>query len=126
MPPVLLVFLGGAIGGGVRIALDGLIESAGAVPWDLLVINVVGSAVLGAVTGWSVVMGKKWWQPLVGPGMLGGFTTFSSIAALVWSAHAGIVQGLIVLAGTMLAAVLAAAAGWRWGVARADAQAAAS
>ncbi|WP_082096169.1 fluoride efflux transporter FluC [Demequina flava] len=124
MPPVLLVFLGGAIGGGVRILLDELIPSVGAVPWDLLTINVVGSAVLGAVAGWSIIMGKKWWQPMVGPGMLGGFTTFSSVAALTWSAQAGIAQGLLVLAGTMVVAVLAAAVGWRWGIRRADSQAA--
>ncbi|WP_062076794.1 fluoride efflux transporter FluC [Demequina globuliformis] len=122
MPAVFLVFLGGMLGGAVRIGLDAAIPSAGAVPLDLVVINVVGSAALGAVTGWSMVEGRAWWLPLVGPGLLGGFTTFSSIAALAWSAEAGLAVGAGVLAGTMAASVFAAAVGWRWAVRRADAR----
>ncbi|WP_062069710.1 fluoride efflux transporter FluC [Demequina sediminicola] len=119
--PIVLVFLGGTIGGAARIAIDVWVGGSGSLPWDLLAINVIGSLVLGAVTGWALVMGRRWWLPLVGPGMLGGFTTFSSIAALSYTAELSALWAGVTLAVTMVAAVLAAALGWRWGVKRADA-----
>ncbi|MDE0572574.1 CrcB family protein [Demequina sp. B12] len=122
---VVLVFLGGTVGGALRILIDYWIPSIGSpsweVPWDVVAINVLGSALLGALNGWALVMGRAWWFPMVGTGVLGGFTTFSAIAALPWAADTGLIQGAVVLGGTMLVSVVAAAAGWRWGVRRADA-----
>ncbi|WP_084100974.1 CrcB family protein [Demequina sp. NBRC 110051] len=121
--PVFLVFVGGMLGGGVRLALDAAVPPLGALPWDLVVINVVGSAALGAIDGYIAVRGARWWWPLVGTGMLGGFTTFSSIAALEWTSDAGPTASLALLIATMTVAVVAAVAGRRWAVARAKAPA---
>ncbi len=112
--PVFLVFVGGMLGGGVRLALDAAVPPIGALPWDLVVINIVGSAALGAIDGYIAARGARWWWPLVGTGMLGGFTTFSSIAALEWTSNAGLAASWAVLIATMAAAVIAAVAGRRW------------
>lgn len=118
--PVLLVFVGGMLGGGLRMALDAVFPSVAALPWDLVAINVLGSAALGAIDGHISTRGARWWRPLVGTGVLGGFTTFSSIAALTWTSDAGPAASVALLVATMPAAVVAAIAGRRWAIARAE------
>ncbi|WP_084077151.1 CrcB family protein [Demequina sp. NBRC 110057] len=117
--PLLLVLVGGMIGGAARIGLDALIPAGThGLPWDLLAINVAGSAALGWLDGRIEVRGTVWWQPLVGTGMLGGFTTFSSIAALTWTADAGAGLALVVLAATLVVTVTTAVATRRLAIAR--------
>ena len=73
------VAVGGAIGACARhlvvIALSG--------QWSaVLVVNVLGSMALGFVTAWAERRDPRWWLvPLVGTGILGGFTTFSTVMA---------------------------------------------
>ena len=118
--PLLLVFVGGMVGGAARLLIDTLVPSgAGGVPWDLLAINVAGSAALGFLDGRIEVRGAVWWQPLVGTGMLGGFTTFSSIAALRWSADAATaLTAVAVLVATLVVTVVAAVMARRLAIAR--------
>jgi len=76
-----------AIGGGIgSIARYGLGEAVtmkqGSLPWTTLSINIVGSLLLGML----VVAVTEIWRPhrlvrpLLGTGVLGGFTTFSTFA----------------------------------------------
>jgi len=75
--------LGGGLGSVGRYALSRWWPAhAGAVPWTTLAINVVGSLLLGML----VVAVTEIWRPhhlvrpLLGTGVLGGFTTFSTFA----------------------------------------------
>ena len=103
-----LVFIGGCAGGACRLAIDHAIETQ---DWayDIVAINVAGSALLGAVTGWWSVRGQRWWTPLVGPGLLGGFTTYSAMAAphpdAPW-------QAAVSLVATLVLCAVAAAGAW--------------
>ncbi|WP_019815615.1 fluoride efflux transporter FluC [Saccharomonospora saliphila] len=77
----LLVALGGASGAVVRYVLDQRVQRArdSAFPWGTLAVNVLGSALLGLVTGWSVSgTGGEAVRALLGVGLCGALTTFSS------------------------------------------------
>ncbi|WP_062213095.1 fluoride efflux transporter FluC [Demequina oxidasica] len=116
LPAPVQVFIGGTLGGALRIGLD-LLFPAGAqgVAWDVVTINVVGSFVLGAVAARSEAMGGHRHFPLIGPGLLGGFTTFSAIASLHWTAGTSLGLAAGVLALNMVLAFGAAAWGWSLG-----------
>lgn len=79
------VALGGGVGSLLRWAVElGLPASPGPMPWATLVVNVLGSAALGA----AVVLldrGTLWpgWRAFLTTGLLGGFTTFSTYAVQV-------------------------------------------
>ena len=84
----LLVAGGGAFGSWLRFAtgrvwslLIGPI-AASAFPWATLTVNVVGSLLMGVLIGWLArySAGGESWRLLLGVGVLGGFTTFSSFA----------------------------------------------
>ncbi|WP_084129320.1 CrcB family protein [Demequina sp. NBRC 110055] len=121
--PVLLVFVGGMLGGAARIGIDAVLPAAAGMPWDLVAINIVGSAALGAIDGHLNVRGSRWWRPFVATGVLGGFTTFSSVAALQWTSGAGAGASIALLAVTVVATVVAAVVSRRWAIARAGAAA---
>lgn len=75
----LVTAIAGGMGAGVRYAADlGLTRWLGArFPWGTLLVNVTGSFALGlvaAATADAVVLS------VVGVGLLGGYTTFSSVA----------------------------------------------
>lgn len=73
-----LVVLGGTAGGLARL---GLLAVSGSEPAGLLVVNVLGSGLLGLLVGLAP---RRWWlRPLLGTGVLGGFTTFSAALALL-------------------------------------------
>ncbi len=56
--------------------------AASAFPWATLTVNVVGSFAMGLLVGWLARFGAhgESWRLLVGVGLLGGFTTFSSFS----------------------------------------------
>ncbi|MHA7153594.1 fluoride efflux transporter CrcB [Arthrobacter sp. TMN-50] len=116
---VLLVLLIGAAGGFgavTRFVLDGVVRArfATAIPWGTVTINVLGSGLLGLLTG--LALGTSVPPELelaAGVGFLGGFTTFSTASVetvrLIQSGRVG--RGLVNGVGTAALALLAAAAG---------------
>jgi CrcB protein len=60
--------------------------AASAFPWATLTVNVVGSFAMGVLVGWLARFGApggisgEGWRLLLGVGVLGGFTTFSSFS----------------------------------------------
>ena len=104
-----VVFAGACVGGAARLGIDVAIDND-AWSWDIVAINLVGSAFLGALMGWFAVHDAPWWIPGIGTGVLGGFTTFSSMAAPHPDAP---LPGVVLLIGTLVGASLAAAIGWR-------------
>jgi fluoride exporter len=109
----LIVFLGGA--GGV-LARYALLRSApttrDAIPWMLVVLNVLGAALLGIVVARVLDLrpGATSLRLLLATGFLGGFTTYSSlVSAAIVSGHDGhLGNGFVTLLGTAVAGVLAA------------------
>ncbi len=96
-------------GGALRIGLGQVFPDADGIPWTLLVINLVGSFTIGIV---GVLWGARahlW--PLLGPGLLGGFTTFSAIAAMAWTTAVGPGMSFTILAASLIVCTLAAKAG---------------
>lgn len=73
------VVLGGILGTGLRLAITQLVEPGSAFPWATLLINVVGSFVLGFLVArvWPTAPG--WLRAGLGTGVLGSFTTFSAV-----------------------------------------------
>lgn len=97
----------------MRIGVGLLWHDGGGIPWPLLVINLLGSFAIGIVgVLWG---GHAGWWPLLGPGLLGGFTTFSGIAAMTWTTSASLGASLAVLGVTLVACTVAARAGVRIG-----------
>lgn len=78
-PPLLLVAVGGTMGAGLRWAvLEATPEAV--FPWPVLVVNLVGCALLGALLGPGTPRSTRL---LVGTGLCGGLTTFSTFAVEV-------------------------------------------
>lgn len=103
-----VVTIGGCAGGATRLAIDVPVHTAHWA-WDIMAINVVGAGLLGALTAWASLHRAPWWLPALGPGFLGGFTTFSAMASphpqSQWQAPVALVM-------TLVTASLAAAGGW--------------
>ncbi len=120
----LVVALGSALGGAARFGLSGLVaRSFGETfPWGTLVVNVIGSFLIGfvaTVTGpdgrlLASPAARQFWMP----GIFGGFTTFSSFSLQTlslaqegeWLQAGGNVTGSVVLClvGVWLGATLGA------------------
>jgi len=77
----LLVAVGGGVGAALRFVVDGLVmrRAIGRFPWGTLVVNSSGSLLLGLATGLadSAVLSTPWLF-ILGVGVLGGYTTFST------------------------------------------------
>ena len=83
---LLVVFLGGGVGAVLRYLVGvGYIRLAGpSQPYmATAIINVLGGLVMGVLVAWLVFRGAanaERWRLLLGVGVLGGFTTFSSFS----------------------------------------------
>lgn len=80
MKELLAVLVGGTIGTGLRLLVETLIPNGDTgFPLSTLLVNVVGSFVLGLVVArfWSGA--APWLRAGVGTGMIGSFTTFSAV-----------------------------------------------
>jgi len=81
---IALVALGGALGAATRWVLGGwLAERFGPTfPWHTMIINVTGALLLGVLMGASLERGfiSPDWRVFLGTGVLGGYTTFSTLA----------------------------------------------
>lgn len=114
--PAVLVFVGGGVGANARYWLGHWFAARGWTahfPWHTLVINVLGSFVLGVVI--VACKDRPGWFLLLGAGFCGGFTTFSTFSVetllLVERARTGAV--LAYTMGSVLAAVAGAWMGAR-------------
>ena len=121
MQSAFLVFVGAGLGGLLRHGVNtGCARFCGtAFPWGTLTVNVVGSLLMGMITGWLIFRAEAGWsQPLrlfLTTGILGGFTTFSAFsldAVLLWergepALAAGYAVGSVLLSIAALAAGLA-------------------
>jgi CrcB protein len=104
------VAIGGAAGAVLRYALTvAFPDSATGFPWTIFAINVLGSFVLALLPHFRVVRRQPLLPPLLGTGVLGGFTTLSTYAeqarALVRSGHVGTATAYVV--GTLAVCVAA-------------------
>ncbi|MFN3868145.1 MAG: CrcB family protein [Hyphomicrobiaceae bacterium] len=93
MKAFLSVFIGAGSAGMARHAVNGAAVKRGAVcPWHSLVVNVVGSLLMGLLIGWLTFKGNapQEWRLFAAKGVLGGFTNFSAIsldAVLLFERH---------------------------------------
>lgn len=110
---VALVAAGG-VGAGARYAVDAAVMRGrtDAFPLGILLINVSGSLALGFVLGLGTLVSPEW-GTIIGVGLLGGFTTFSTVSVdAVLLAQSGRRDWAVVnLAATAALAVVGAATG---------------
>jgi CrcB protein len=114
MLALVAVLIGGAIGTGLRLGLDDLFAVPdNAFPVSTLIINVVGSLVLGFLVARVWPTAPAWIRAGVGPGILGGFTTFSAvmISMVTLAASGGVLLALVYLVATLVLGIGAAALG---------------
>ncbi len=111
MTPILIIFLGGGTGSVVRYlagVLWGRLGGHGASWGATLVINVLGGLLMGLLISTLALKGgadQERWRLLLGVGVLGGFTTFSTFSLetvlllqrKAWLTAAGYVSGSVIL-----------------------------
>jgi CrcB protein len=115
---VVAVLVGGILGTAARLGLDDLIpHTRTTFPLSTLIINVAGSLILGFLIArvWSIA--PNWLRAGIGPGVLGGFTTFSAVMVSMVTMAAGgqVLLALVYLAATLILGFGAAALGLRMG-----------
>jgi CrcB protein len=109
-----VVAVGGAVGALLRYGLTlGFPDAQDGFPWTIFAVNVVVCFVLALLPAFTVVRRRPLLPPLLGTGVLGGFTTLSTYAdqsrALLASGR--VVPAALYVVGTLaacLAAVLVA------------------
>ena len=108
-----LLVVAGGLGAGARYIVDGAIMRgrSGVFPIGIAVVNVIGSFLLGLSTGIPHFSGT--WLAILGTGLLGGFTTFSTVSVeTVLLAQRGRRDWAWTnLLGTLVACLVAAAIG---------------
>lgn len=119
---LLAVAVGGALGAVARWALGTWFPAGSGVDVTTLAINVSGCLLLAALPGWSRVRDVEWLRVLLGPGVLGGYTTFSAVSEQT-RAHLAAdetVAAVLTLLGTLAACLAAVAVGSRLARRRSD------
>ncbi len=122
----LWVAAGSALGGAGRYGIDRALEVVGwaAFPWSTLLVNTLGSLVIGAVAAWAAAdPGERslpgHWRQFAVNGLCGGFTTFSvfNLETLALLERTPALAGANVLA-TLVLCLIAVALGYaatrRW------------
>lgn len=97
------VVIGGILGTGLRLAVSELVSPTSPFPWATLLINVVGSFVLGFLVAKVWPTAPAWLRAGLGTGLLGSFTTFSAVIVSLLSLTAA---GMTLVAAVYLAASL--------------------
>lgn len=116
---ILLVFAGGAVGAVLRAMLLALpsTQDPRAESFWLAAINVVGSFMLGSLLGAlsspavTTTFRSDALRALLGTGLLGGFTSYSTLVLLTLPAGGALPTGILLAAVSLAAGVAAAAAG---------------
>jgi fluoride exporter len=106
-PPRLLlaVAAGGAAGAVLRYACGELAADGAGFPWTTFAINVVGCALLAGLELLPLARRSPTWAVALGPGVIGGFTTFSATSE---QGRSLLAAGDTALAGCYLLGTLAA------------------
>lgn len=114
-----LIFIGGGLGSVLRhgtvLAAQRLLGPA-VFPWGILAANVLGSFALGFLFSWPALRSERpeAWL-FCATGVLGGYTTFSTLSndtvALLARGHGWLALGNGL--GSLILGVLAAALGWQ-------------
>ncbi|OBG22267.1 camphor resistance protein CrcB [Mycolicibacterium celeriflavum] len=112
---LLAVFVGGALGTVARAAVETLAApEPGHWPWATFAVNIVGAFVLGYVA--TRLPGTSYRRPLLGTGLCGGLTTFSTmqveILKMLEREHFGLAVGYA--AASVAAGLGVAWLGSRW------------
>jgi CrcB protein len=119
MNSILLVFLGAGLGGVARLGANvvGSRWPGGGFPFATLGVNVVGSLVMGVLSGWLASrVGEAWTHQarlFLLTGVLGGFTTFSAFsleAVALWERGEPI-QAAVYVGSSVILSIAALAAG---------------
>lgn len=116
--PVIATIAAGGVGAAARFLVDGWVTGAWSsrVPTGTLVINVTGSFALGVVTvaaGEGVLSAPL--QMIAGPGLLAGYTTFSTASTQTSDLlTTGRPVAAVLYSGGMFAASLVTAAAGMW------------
>lgn len=109
---LLAVAAGGAVGAVLRhLAGEAAPDGAG-FPWTTFGVNLAGSALLAALGLLPLVRRSATWAAALGPGLLGGFTTFSTTSdqGRELLADGDLVLAACYLLGTLVASLLAVVA----------------
>ena len=117
------VAAGGAIGSLVRFWLTGVMTdlTGPRFPWGTLLINVLGSFVIGLVAGITLIPARVAVHPdlriFLMTGICGGFTTFSAFSLQTLELMQGgeVVAAMGYAAGSVVLCVTAAFGGWMLG-----------
>ncbi|HEY0249856.1 MAG TPA: CrcB family protein [Gryllotalpicola sp.] len=116
--PILLVFLGGAVGTLVRYLVGVAVPEPAGLPLPTFLVNIVGAFAIGVLLegllrGGVDVGWRQRVRLLLGPGFLGGFTTYSSLCVetVLLTGAADYVSGGLYAIASLLCGVAAAAAG---------------
>lgn len=118
MQPYVLVFLGGGLGSVLRYALGRAIKPVWlgtSFPVSILCVNTLASVVLGGLAGWSAGRPEaEPWRLLMGVGVCGGLSTFSSFSQdnllLLQQGRAG--AAFLNIGLNVAGCLLASATGW--------------
>ena len=112
---LLAVFVGGALGTALRLGLDAtIVHSDNQFPLSTLLINIVGSFALAILVARLWPIAPAWLRVGLGPGLVGGFTTFSAVmvSMVTLAASSQILLALAYLAATLVLGFGAAALGF--------------
>lgn len=112
--PLLAVIAGGALGTGLRLAVDTALPHGGAeFPLGTLLVNLAGAFLLGLLVARAWPVAPDWLRAGLGAGLLGSFTTFSALAlSAVELTRAGAVGAAAASLAVSIVGGLAAAALW--------------
>ena len=109
---LLAVIVGGVVGTGLRLAIDAAIPHGFTeFPLSTLIINTVGSFLLGVLVTRVWPVAPSWVRAGLGVGVFGSFTTFSAIAvAVIPLTQSG--QGMLALLYVAVTLLLGLGAAW--------------
>lgn len=102
---LLAVAAGGALGAALRHLLGGAFPDGSGFGWTTFTINLVGAALLAGLELVALARNSRTWAAGLGPGLLGGFTTFSATSE---QGRRLLAEGEPALAATYLLGMLAA------------------